>query len=363
MADAADRVIPFGVLPSRENYSIKPFKNGLRTPKNLGIPAAEKDIHALRDRQLLPRIERFCKASQRLLRDIYNNPLLPKKIPEYYIRQVCDAPAWEVRIEDRGAIREMLQYMSSHSHHTTETCLPRVRKYVEYYAKFRMLLEVSDHHSQLAPALSIQQRAGEILIYLDVWDGHAGILPVLRGFNLLVRNVVLSDDVSFSVEYPPPKYALPLGQLCQIEKQTQEPVELDEVVVMGITSPAKALWRFRFSKEADRCCYSLKMLVADISQLKSPNTKRADGQQGGRGNRVHEQSDAASAFQAVNEFAGRYPNSRIDTAPGKLIFTRSLEEDFVKAIREGWASVLSEKTSKRKIKDDEPHGSKRKRRG
>lgn len=339
MADADDRVVPFGVLQSGEDYSIKPFKNRLRTPKNLGISATEKDIHALWDRQLLPQIERFCKASQRLLREISRH-FLPSKSPANYIRQLCDAPVRLVRIEERDAIQKMLQELSSHSHHRTETCLPIVRKYTTYYVKFCTLLRCSGHFLQMALALSIQQRASEILRYLNVWNADACILPVLRGSNHLVRNVVLSDGVFFLVDYPPSKYVLLLGQLCQIEKQTQKPVELDRVVVMDITSPAKALWWFRFSKAPVRRCYSLEMLVADIKELRSPNTEIVHGDQGGRGIHGHMQSDATSASQAHadNKLAGRYPNSRIDVAPGELSFTHSNEEAFLKAIGEGWAS-------------------------
>lgn len=59
LAGNPDCIIPFGVLPSGEHCSIKPFANGCELPENLGVPAAQKDVEDLFNSQLLLQIEQF----------------------------------------------------------------------------------------------------------------------------------------------------------------------------------------------------------------------------------------------------------------------------------------------------------------
>lgn len=260
----------------------------------------------------------------------------------------------------------MVEEMPSHSHHTTEACLPRVREYVKYYAKFRTLVRSSKYDSERAAV--VEKQAGSILYYLRNWGRNdRRVTPAQQGYTRLVRTVRTLETVetmkekegtgrremSFLGKYSSPEYVLPLGRLYQTKKQTQQLMELDEVVVMDIENSTKALWRVRCSKERVHCCYSLEMLVADIKELGSPNAKVPDGGQDGRGNNRHSQSDAAtaSASQAANGLAERYSDSRVEFAPGALVFTEmSKDSDFLDYIRRLWESAFSkDKTPKYRL--------------
>lgn len=77
-------------------------------------------------------------------------------------------------------------------------------------------------------------------------------------FTRLIRKVKVEDDVSIDLNLKRslPWYVFPLGRLCQIISNTKDkPAELEEIVLVDILSPKKALWIYRFlSLSKPRCC-------------------------------------------------------------------------------------------------------------
>lgn len=351
LANASGNMIPFVISSSGQSYSIKPFVTSLETPKNLGIPLAEQDKDSLWGRQLLPKIERFCNASEQLRFAIRFTYATPGSLSENGVVTLCRGRIPGLAPADKAAIRAMLDDMSTHTHDTAEKCIPRIRTFVKNHSNLRELLHWDKQFPLSAKAASIHQRATEILEYVDTWNENASVLPVLAGSSNLVRSVLLSGKALNSVGHGLPKYVLPLGRLCRMDDSTHKPTELDEVVVMDMTSPSKALWRYRFLHTPVQCCYSFEMLAADIKEL-TPDHDADDEAQ--RDNRV-------PSTTVLHKLAREYPDSRVDLVPGELIFTHSRTKPFLRVVQDGWGLGSAGTRRKRKIADEEPRDPKPKR--
>lgn len=354
----APNVIPLGILTTQDgNYSIKPFKSALWAPKNLGIPKAKSEANSLKDHQLLAKITTFCTEAEELRQIVRDNFKSLEGSTQSSITERRDAQIMKAGAEDPESGEKILSRLSSHPHHTIETCVPRARHFTEHCSTLLRLQSLGS--CGYNAACNVKKRADEVLKYVAVWKDNSDGLVSVTGLNRLVRKAVVSEAVSISVEYPLPRYVLPLGRLCRVDDMTDLPTELDEILVMDITSPRKALWRFRFLGPSISSCYSFEMLAADIRDI-CPNSE-ANGEKGGPVERDELQVDEARVSLMANKFPWGYPDSRVDFVPGGLAFTYSTEKDYAEAIRQGWKAVRPAKTRKREEGDNGPQRSKRKR--
>lgn len=351
LGDTPNTVIPFGMMPNGENFSIRPFEKAKWLPGNLGIVRNKDFVESFRERQLLPKIKEYCKVAEQLRGFILRDKPIKESLKS------CAGTHTH-----KGRVKKTLSRMSSHLHHTFETCLPRVRRFQAHYDSILELQRAGSPGNFVAR--SMKEQADEILDMsesLDDWKQSAQLLPGGASLNRLVRKVVPSDKVRVSVEYPLPRYVLPLGRLCRLGDNTNEPMDLDEILVMDVTSPHKALWCFRFSSEAmSSCCFSFEMLAADIEHVRP--YQKPGGENGGGWKRHAVQDGEEREPSNVNELAGRHPDSRINFTPGNLIFSSASATHFTEAITHGWRPVSLEKTRKRENEDEEPRSSQRKRR-
>lgn len=260
--------------------------------------------------------------------------------------------------------------MSRHPHDTAERCLPRVKGFVVNYSRLRTLMLSSDSRSDTGLLLKTKHRAEDIMKYINDWDAVIRSPPRFRGWCLHQKDLMLSvRKVWCSVEVPIPvgylllRHVLPLGNLCRVDPDTHQLVELEEVVVMDVTSPRKALWCFRLLKEYHRCCYSFEMLASDIREL-CPGGEVDIGE--GRTDLITEQDElrggAPRALSAAHTLLGRYPDSRVNVGLEELVFAYSDKEKFAQFIEKRWVSIRREEIPKRKAEEDELQVSRRKRR-
>lgn len=317
LEEASDKVVPFGILPDGSEYLIKPLKDAARLPRNLGIPSSRNDKYSLWDRSLLPKIEKFCRSAQDYKR------LLPRNLDRFL-------DSGSSTKDDRTGIKVLLDNMSRHSHHTYETCVPIVKHFAHYHEKLIQFLKkrrVFDQRLQ-SKVIKIQDQVDTILKHIDGWEDEAHAIQRLAGQNHLIRYVCYADSEPTSADYPLPMYVLPLGRVYRRDSTTNQTTELDEVAVLDITSPCKALWHYRFSKGSTRCYYSFAMIAADIREVQ-PKSEADD----------ETRSNTMSTPAAIYNLAKTNPKACVNVAPGEILFTYSSKQSFPTVIRDGWLSI------------------------
>lgn len=353
LSEASDTIIPFGILPNGENCAIKPFKDAKRSSPTLGIPRHKHDIKSSWDRRLLTKIEKYCNKADKLRRLIRKNNPNRESLMNGGLTPI-----------ETLTVQIALSGMCHHSDHTLETCVYKAKRFLKNYDT---LLKIQGSGGFDASARNLKTQADEILkmvTHLEAWERSGKALPGAVRLNRLVRRVLPLDDTPMSIEHPLPMYVLPLGRLCRVSDGTNGPLELDEAVVMDVTSPRKALWRFGFvnGSSMPSCYYFLEMIAADINDIR-PNQGTASGNGAVvRRNGVQTSGDAIWFRSTTKQSPKEYPESRVAFEPGRPIFDCSGAEDFSEAIAQGWSPIGPEKTSKHENEDGESQGSQRKRR-
>lgn len=346
-------VIPFARLPEAA-YGVKLFDDPLQVPMNLGIPAGLDDT-SFWDRHLLPKIKEFRTQLARLRNILYSDEFDPNTSNAPHRKAKGHFVPTDRARQDAKRIDDILAAITNAPHDSMIGSKNELSEIVEYYVKvFGPKYSNSDGYEV---ALAVKNQADYLWRYYKNWNHYAEDLGRHKVGTRLLRRVVPSKKLSGSgpVEHPLPTYVLPLGRLCRLEGCTRRPKELDEVLVMDVTSPRKALWRFGFSKESAPCCYSFEMLAADIEQTCLHHD--ADSEQGYM---VPADGTMQSRWRTEAQIRVRYPDSRVDVEPGDILFSYSIKAGFTAAIRSGWRAAEPTKTGKRKGEDVEPRGSKRK---
>lgn len=194
-----------------------------------------------------------------------------------------------------------------------------VRRYVGFFSSTN--LKNKDLNDTACNAL---QDANDIDEQIDFCKALTRHLRYTYGHSRLVRKVTVSDEIHVSPAYPLPSYILPLGRLDCEQKvgSTSQSTIIDQLVVMDITSPRKALWRLSCSLKSDSYQMELEVLAADILDI------------------CPEQNTSDSESTAPPPILSEYPASRLRFEAGKILFEPAPKHELIEAIEQGWGASL-----------------------
>lgn len=277
LEDAPNSLAPLATLPSGELYLIKFFASATWESERLGIPAPNV-VDAICERDLRCIIKELYEKLI-YLRDLESCDNEPSR------KDTKFHASGEVVTQrhDERYINTILNRLSSQQYESLLLCKADIMKFIQHCISSYKQDQPEEEGSVADDTRHENAQSAETLacgIYDTIDHYQAGCRVIRRhmGHTRLIRRVEVPDHCIVNPQYPLPKYVLPLGRLCHMRNSTDEPIELEDILLVDVVSPKKALWRYRFLGEEKNRCYSLSMLAESIKDIGvSQDTQRVIG--------------------------------------------------------------------------------------